>query len=99
MFLIDGVAVGCVKKDWNGCQGNRITAKNPNPDKSIRFPDIQLTPNVAKLKVIPNLDKKMNFQVKVRTSLFNCKIGELVSKFHIFLENLIRKSTKHVIQL
>ena len=70
------MAIGCVKKDWNGCMGKRITAENPDPDISIRFPDIQLTPNNAKLKVIPNQEKNMNFQVMVRKSLFCYNIAK-----------------------
>ena len=65
--LADGMALGCVKKDTQSCR-KMIEPKNPTPQipSSVTFPDvIQLSPQKAKILVIPNVEKIVDFSVTV----------------------------------
>ena len=73
------MALGCVKKGTQDCE-KMIKPKNPKFEVtqdlskgSIKFPDqeshvVQLSPQQAKILVIPNVDKIVDFSVTVSSS-------------------------------
>ena len=82
---------GCVKKEWNACK-EKYTIRSKNPDnnvtKNLELNDgkngskvIQLSPQNAKIQVIPNKEKNMDFTVSVSTSLPATLRGCLKKKF------------------
>ena len=79
------MALGCVKKGTQDCE-KMIKPKNPKFETtqdlskgSIKFPDqeshvVQLSPQQAKILVIPNVDKIVDFSVTV-SSTESCPIS------------------------
>ena len=77
--LADGMALGCVKKGTQRCV-KMIKPKNPDPEitqdlgkvpGSVTFPEshvIQLSPQKAKILVIPNVEKIVDFSVTVSST-------------------------------